>query len=65
MDIIQMTLNKYAAKHRADNPDHYIIVYGNFTECETCRDHAHYWKPEWVIRHNSDYSLHERINVNG
>ena len=57
------TLDKYIKQHRKEYPKHKIWKGMNFTHCETCKDHTHYAAPNEVIRHNSDYSIHERIKL--
>ena len=63
MDKMTRTLRAYARQHESEHSKRSVLVYGNFTHCIICKDHAHYWKPNWMIRHNSDYSLHERIEL--
>ena len=60
---LRLTLRAYAQRHDNNNPDHNTLVYGNFTECVTCKDHAHYAAHMIMIRHNSDYSIHERVEL--
>ena len=56
------TLKAYAARHKKET-GHNTLVYGNFCECSICKDHAHYADYMIMIRHNSDYTLHERIEL--
>ena len=57
------TIKAYAKQHKAENKNHRVWVGMNFTYCETCKDHTHYYRPGEVIQHNADYSVYNFIKV--
>ena len=61
-DDLYLTLWAYAKQHSKEF-NHPTLVYGNFTACKHCGDHAHYYEPGIMIRHNRDYSINEKIQV--
>ena len=61
MNNMERTIKAYAKQHRLEYTGHKVLIGMNFTHCVVCGDHAHYWKPGYMIQHNSDYTIHNRI----
>jgi hypothetical protein len=60
---MKQTLNAYAQQHIKNNPKHRIIIGLNFVECVDCKEHAHYYAAGYMIKHNSNYSINEKVEI--
>ena len=61
-DKCPITLLRYARQHEKEH-GHDTLIYGNFCECPTCGDHAHYVGNRTMLRHNRTWDEDVTVEI--
>ena len=61
-DQCPITLLRYARQHEKEH-GHDTLIYGNFCECPTCGDHAHYVGNRTMLRHNRTWDEDVTVEI--